>query len=111
MATTALFHWAPAPAFSCSVPSWPASLNTGCLQQLGQFFTRIKLARLHGVFRYPDAFSHFLDGFLVVVDKIDDLPMFRRKPREALSQRFTRILLLRRHLGIVGCILDRVGGL
>src|SRR5260370_39559714 len=55
-------------------------------------------------------FSHLFHGFLVVVDKIDDLPMFRRKCGQALAQRFTGILLLHRNFRIVGRILDRVGG-
>src|SRR6202011_1971852 len=37
--------------------------------------------------------------------------MFRRKRRQALAQRCTGILLLYRHLRIVGGILDCVGGL
>src|SRR5260370_5889306 len=56
-------------------------------------------------------FSHLFHGFLVVVDKIDDLPMFRRKCGQALAQRFTGILLLHRNFRIVGRILDRIGGL
>src|SRR5229473_4212786 len=111
MATAFLFHWALAPVFSCSLPSWPASLYAGCLQQIGQFFARIKQARLHGVLRYTDDFSYFFHGFLVVVDEIDDLPVLRRKCGQALAQRFTGILLLRRHFRIVGSILDRIGGL
>src|SRR6266705_2923529 len=42
-------------------------------------FARIKQACLDSVSRYPDDFSHLFHGFLVVVDKIDDLPVFRRK--------------------------------
>src|SRR5262245_27241066 len=37
--------------------------------------------------------------------------MFRGKCRQAFPQRFTRILLLDRHFGIVSTILDRVGRL
>src|SRR5207253_3646297 len=80
---------------SCSLPSWPASFYAGCLQQLGQFLARIKQARLHSVFRYPDDFSRLFHGFLVVVDKIDDLPVFWRKCSQTLAQCFTGILLLR----------------
>src|SRR5882672_3163976 len=47
----------------------------------------------------------------MVVDEIDDLPVLRRKCRQALAQRFTGILLLRRHFRIIGSILDRIGGL
>src|ERR1700676_3354461 len=106
-----LFHWALAPASFCSSPSWPASLYAGCLQQFGQFLARIKQPRLHCVFRYPDDLSDLFHGFLVVVDKIDDLPMIRRKRRQTLAQCLTGILLLRRHFRIVGRVLDRVGGL
>src|SRR5450759_3646518 len=110
MATAFLSHWALAPAFFCSSPSWPASFHTGCLQQFGQFLARVKQARLHGVFRNADDLSHLFHGFLVVVDEIDDLPMFRRKRGQALPQRVTGILLLYRHFRIVGRILDRIGG-
>src|SRR5665213_1311719 len=110
MATAFRFHWALAPVFS-SLPSWPASLHAGCLEQLGKFFACIKQARLYGVFRNADDFSYLFHGFLVVVDEIDDLPMFWRKYTQALAQRLTGILLLRRHLRIVGIILDRIGGL
>src|SRR3979490_224313 len=111
MATAFLFHWALAPEFFCSLPSWPASLYAGCLQQIGQSFARIKQARLHSVLRYTDDFGDFFHGFLVVVDEIDDLPMLRRKRGQALAQRSTLVLLLHRHFRIVGRILDRIGGL
>src|ERR1700730_17130660 len=96
MATAFLFHWALAPAFSCSLPSWPASLYAGCLQQVGQFFARINQPSIHGVLRYPDYLSDFFHGFLVVVDEIDDLPMVRRKRGQALAQRSTGIILMHR---------------
>src|SRR6202043_672673 len=70
-----------------------------------------KQARLYGVFRYSDDFGHLFHGLLVVVDEIDDLPVIRRKGRQALAQRCTSILLLYRDFRIVGRILDRVGGL
>src|ERR1700742_2757373 len=113
MATVLRFRRAPgalAPAFSSS-PSWPASLYAGCLEQIGQFFARIKQTRLHGVLRDADDLSHLFHGFFVVVDEIDDLPMLRRKRAQALAQRLTGILLLHRHFRIVGRILDRIGGL
>ena len=47
----------------------------------------------------------------MVVDEIDDLPMFWRKCTQTLAQRLTGILLLRRHLRIVGTILDCIGRL
>src|SRR5947208_10116876 len=111
MATAFLFHWALAPVSTCSLPSWPASFYAGCLQQLGQFLARIKQARLHSVLRNADDPCHFLHGLLVIVDKIDDLPMFPRKRRQAFSQRCTGILFLHGHFGVVGSVLDRVGGL
>src|ERR1700722_20492973 len=110
MATAFRFHWALAPVFSCSSPSWPTSLNAGCLQQFGQFLARIKQARLHGVLRYADDFSHLFHGLLMVIDEIDDLPMLWRKSCQALAQRVAGILLLHRHFWIVGRILDRIGG-
>src|SRR5882724_10582263 len=70
-----------------------------------------KQARLHGFLRYTDDFSYFFHGFLMVVNEIDDLPVLRRKCSQALAQRFTGILLLRRHFRIIGSILDRIGGL
>src|SRR5712671_4005465 len=79
MATAPRFRWALGPAFFCSLPSWPTSLNAGCLQQFGQFLARIKQARLHSVLWNTDDFGHLFHGFLVVVDEIDDLPMVRRK--------------------------------
>src|ERR1700758_770950 len=47
----------------------------------------------------------------MVVDEIDDLPMLRRKSAQTLTQRRTGIFLRRRHFGIVGRILDRLGSL
>src|SRR5258705_13392736 len=61
-------------------------------------------------FRYANDFSPLFHGFLVVVDKIDDLPVFRGKCGQTLAQRFAGILLLHGHFRIVGRILDRVGG-
>jgi hypothetical protein len=55
--------------------------------------------------------THLFHRFFVVIDKIDDLPMLRRKCGQTLSQRVTGILLLHCHFRIVGRILDRVGGL
>src|ERR1700742_2850316 len=100
MATAFRFHWALAPAFS-SLPSWPASLHAGCLEQIGQFLACIKQARLHRVLRNTDDLSHLFHRLLVLVDEIDDLPMFRRKCTKGLTQRLTGILLLHRHFGIV----------
>src|SRR5665213_940614 len=111
MATAFPVRRALAPAFSCSLPSWPTSLDSGCLQQLGHVLARIKRARLYGVLGYADDFSHLFHRLLVVVDEIDDLPMLRRKLRQTLAQRFTDILLLNRHFRIVGRILDGIGGL
>src|SRR5215831_16045912 len=71
----------------------------------------IEQARLHSVFWYPDDRGHLCHRLLVVVDEIDDLPMFRRKSAQALAQHFTGILLRRSHLRIVGRILDRVGSI
>src|ERR1700753_2310437 len=70
-----------------------------------------RLVRRHrdGVRRDADELGHFLHGLLVVVDKIDDLPVFRRQRREALTQRYTGILLRYRHFRIVGGVLDRLG--
>src|SRR4029453_18005172 len=70
----------------------------------------IKDRRFPGFFRLPENFSRLFHGFLVVVDKIDDLPVFRRKCGQTLAQRFTCILLLHRHFRIVGRILDSGGG-
>src|SRR5580704_5871863 len=100
MATAFRFHWALAPVFFCLSPSWPTSLHAGCLQQFGQFLARIKQARLHGVLRYADDFSHLFHRLLVIVDEIDDLSMLRRKRGQALAQRVTGILLLYRHFWI-----------
>jgi hypothetical protein len=86
-------------------------LLAGCLQQLGQFLARIKQARLDGVPRNSDDFGHLFHGLLVVVDEIDDLSVLWRKRRQALAQRFTRILLLHHHFRIVGRILNRIGSL
>src|SRR4029078_3733 len=110
MAAASRFRWA-LPAVSCSSPSWPASFNSGCLEQLGQFLARIEQARLHCVFRNTDDLRDFFHRFLVVVDEIDDLPMVCRKCGQALAQRCTGILLLGRYFGIIGTILNRVGGL
>src|SRR6185437_8241791 len=108
MAAAFRFHWALAPAFS-SLPSWPASLHAGCLEQFGKFLACIKQSRLHSVFRNADDFSHLFHRFLVVVNEIDDLPMFLRRRTQTLAQRVTGILFLHRHFRIVGRILDRIG--
>ena len=47
----------------------------------------------------------------MVVDEVDDFPVFRRKRCQALPQRVTSIFLLNHHFRIVGRILDRVSGL
>src|SRR5438445_13533763 len=99
MATAFRFRWVLDPAFS-SMPSWPASLNAGCLQQFGQFLARIEQARLHSVLGYANDFGHLFHGLLVVVDQIDDFPMVRREARQTLPQRFTGILLLPRRFWI-----------
>ena len=48
------------------------------LDQLGQFPTRIKHARLHGRFADANDFGNLFDGLAVVVSEVDDLAVFRR---------------------------------
>ena len=47
----------------------------------------------------------------MIVNEIDNFPMFRRKRLQALPQRRTFVLLLHRYFGIVRAILDRSRGL
>ena len=63
--------------------------------------------RVFTVLRDADDLSYLLDRFLVVVDEIDDLPMFCRKSREALPDGRTLVFLLQGDLRIVRWILDR----
>src|SRR5260370_39277351 len=81
--------------------SWPASFNSLRLEQLCQPLARVEHARLDRVLRNANDLGYLFDRFLVVVHEIDDLPMFRRKSCEALSQHCTLILLLQRGCWIV----------
>src|SRR5262249_9402687 len=87
--------------------SWPASFNSLRLEQLRQPLARVEHARLDCVLRDANDLGCLFDRFLVVVHEIDDLPMFRRKSCEALSQHCTLILLLQRGCGTVRQIFDR----
>src|SRR5262249_17541816 len=91
--------------------SWPTSFNSFRLEQLCQPLARVEHARLHRVLRDADDLGDLLDRFLVVVHEIDDLPVFRRKSREAPSEYCTLVLLLQPDPWIVCRILDRAGGL
>jgi hypothetical protein len=48
------------------------------LDQLGQFPTRIKHARLHGRLADASDFGNLLDRLAVVVGEVDDLEVLRR---------------------------------
>ena len=48
------------------------------LDQLGQFPTRIKHARLHGRFADANDFGNLFDGLAVVISEVDDLAVLRR---------------------------------
>jgi len=48
------------------------------LDQLGQFPTRIKRARLHGRLAYANDFGNLFDRLAVVVSEVDDLAVLRR---------------------------------
>jgi hypothetical protein len=48
------------------------------LDQLGQFPTRIKHARLHGRLADANDFGNLFDGLAVVVSEVDDLAVIRR---------------------------------
>jgi hypothetical protein len=76
----------------------PAALSSSA-----NFLRALKQARLLGVLRNADDFSNLFHGFLV--DKIDDLPVFRRKCGQALAQRLTGVLLCG-HFRIVGRIVQ-----
>src|SRR6516164_1390613 len=91
--------------------SWPTSFDSLRLEQLRQPLARVEHARLDRVLRNTNDLGCLFDRFLVVVREIDDLPMFRRKSCEALSQHCTLILLLQRGCGIVRQIFDRGCGL
>src|SRR5215467_270903 len=99
---------APAPRLS---RSWPTSFDSLRLEQLRQPLARVEHARLNRVLRNANDLGHLFNRFLVVVYQIDDLPMFRRKSRKALSDHCTLVLLLQRGGGIVRRILDRGCGL
>src|SRR5262249_40940695 len=88
--------------------SWPTSFHAGLLEKLGQVLARIEHARLHGVLRDRDDLGDFLDRLLVVVHKIDDLPVVGRELGQTLAQDFTRILLLQRDVRSISAILDRL---
>src|SRR6516162_2409831 len=91
--------------------SWLTSFNSLRLEQLRQPLARVQHARLDRVLRNANDLGYLFDRFLVVVHEIDDLPMFRGKSCEALSQHCTLILLLQRSCGIVRQIFDRGCGL
>src|SRR5262245_56022085 len=95
---------APAPRLS---RSWPTSFKSLRLEQLRQPLARVKHTRLDRVLRDANDLGCLFDRFLVVVHEIDDLPMFRRKSCEALSQHCTLILLLQLGCGIVRQIFNR----
>src|SRR5262249_16694081 len=76
----------------CLARSWPASFNSLRLEQLRQPLARVEHARLDRVLRNANDLGGLSDRFLMVVHEIDDLPMFRRKSCEALSQHCTLIL-------------------
>src|SRR5262249_47189503 len=86
--------------------SWPTSFDSCRLEQLRQFFSRVEHARLHGVLGDSNDLGHFLYGFLVVVDQIDDLLVFRRELFQALPQHRTLVLLLQRDIGGICRVLD-----
>jgi hypothetical protein len=86
---------------------WPASIDVCCTEQRGQSFPRMEHARFHSVFRDADDFGDLADCHLVVVDEINDLSMFRRKSRKALSQDIASLLLLDRDLRVVAGVLER----
>jgi hypothetical protein len=47
------------------------------LDQLGQFLTRIKHARLHRGLADADYLGNLFDGFAVIVDQVDDLAVLQ----------------------------------
>src|SRR5262249_12873360 len=95
-ATAAELRSREAPALRLS-RSWPASFNSLRVERLRQPLARVEHARLGRVLRNANDLGGLFDRFLVVVHEIDDLPMFRRKSCEALSQHCTLILLRQRH--------------
>ena len=68
-------------------------------------------ACLYGRLGNADDLGHFFHRLLVVVDEIDDLPMFSRKPGQALPQGQAFIFLREGDFGRVGLILDLPGRL
>src|SRR5262245_40230440 len=89
--------------------SWPASFDSCRLEQLCQSLARIKHARLYGVLRNPDDLCDLFDRLFVIVDEIDDFPVFHRKSPQALPDRCALVLLLQDDLGIIRFILDCLG--
>ena len=76
------------------------------VQQLCQLLARIEHARLHGILRDADDLCDFFHRLLVVVDEIDDLPMFGRKADETVPDDRTLVLLREGRFRIVRRILD-----
>lgn len=58
------------------------------------------------VFRYADDFRHFLDRFVMIVDKIDDFAVFRRQFFYAFSQRESLVGFLSGYFGRISFVFD-----
>src|SRR4051812_46000375 len=62
-------------------------------EQLGQTLARVEHAGLYGILGDADDLCDLGDCFLLIVDEIDDVPMFARQFRPALAEDFTALLL------------------
>ena len=87
----------------CLIP-----LDARALEQPRQSRASPGHSRLDRVFRDADNLRHLFERLLVVVDKVDDLAIFRRKFRQALSDDRTRVLLLELGRRIVCRVFDRL---
>jgi hypothetical protein len=71
-----------------------------------QCLAGVKHACFDRIPRHLKDFRDLRDGLLVVIDEIDDFPMFGRHAGEAGAKRGASVELKQRLLGIVGGILD-----
>ena len=60
-------------------------VTSSVLDQLGQFLPRIEHARLHRRSRNTEDVRALINRLLMVVNEVDDFPMFRRQPGQCLT--------------------------
>jgi hypothetical protein len=87
--------------------SWPTSVHACRVEQFRQPLPRMEHTRFHGVLGDTDDLGGVADSGPLIVDEIDNLPVHRRKSRQAVSQDIASLLLLDRDLPVAAGVLDR----